>query len=735
MRWITIWLCLLSLHSWGQSEKEVFIADLLSQMTLEEKVGQMTNLGVTALVAEGFWTDADSLLLDPLLMSVYINRHGVGSFQGKGVYPPHSEEWKTLTHQLQQYAKEETRLGIPLLMGIDAVHGAHYTHDATIFPHQLGLGASMDVDLVHRIAQATSRDLLACGISWNFSPVLDLAWQPLWGRIEETFSADAYVTATLGAAYVAGAQSVPGVSVCLKHLAGYSFPFSGKDRSPIHLAPVDLQQFFLPPFQKAVEAGASSIMLNSGAVNGIPGHADEMLIRQVKEYWGFQGFMVSDWDDLTKLVDVHRVATDYKDATRIAVMAGMDMCMVPYDSTFSVALIELVREKAVPIERIDDAVTRILGVKYDLGLWEEQDTPDLSRHDDLAIEAATKSMVLLKNNGVLPLQEDDVIAIAGPGAHSMTALNGPWSRTWKGDDPQYDHPNAMTIYDAMQSKGKKVTWLDGASYDSLATVDWLVGFQQADKILLVLGEPPTTEKNSDIHDLRLPAAQMELFDLAYASGKPVVVVLLQGRPRLLGDIQAKAEAIIHAFYPGELGGRALVDLLYGEANFSGKLPYTYPAHTGHIIGYPYRGADLLDASFGMEGYPPAYPFGHGLSYSDFNLIDFTCSDTLMGADGSITCSITLQNTGTTRGTEVLQWYLQDEVASISPVLWRMVHFDRISLMPAGQETITFTLPTESLRMVNREGEWIQESGYFQIGVGNNSTDLQTHRFYLDMNTE
>lgn len=720
---------------WGQSEKEVFIADLLAQMTVEEKIGQMTNLGVTALVAEGFWTDADSLVLHAELMDTYIKRFGVGSFQGKGVYPPTSQEWLAITTALQQYATRETRLGIPLLIGIDAVHGSHYTREATIFPHQIGLGATLDTALVYRIAQATSTDLLASGIGWNFSPVLDLAWQPLWGRIEETFSADAYVTAALGAAYVAGAQSVPGVKVCLKHLAGYSFPFSGKDRSPVYLAPTDLHQFFLPPFRAAIGAGAATIMLNSGIVNGIPGHVDQVLIDQVKSDWGFDGFMVSDWDDLTKLVTVHHVAANYKEATRLAVLAGMDMCMVPYDSTFSVNLLELVQENAVPESRIDDAVARILGVKYDLGLWKPQPRPVLERHDLLALEAATKSMVLLQNDGVLPLLQEENIVLAGPGAHRLTALNGPWSRTWKGDAATYDHPEGKTILQALEAAERQVTYLPGADYDSLAGIDWSAALAGADKILLVLGEAPSTEKNSDIHDLHLPEAQQELIRQVHATGKPYIIVLLQGRPRLLSSEAQEAGAIIHAFYPGEMGGVALDQLLYGYSNFSGKLPYTYPKHSGHLAGYPYRGSDQLDASFGMEGYPPLYPFGHGKSYTSFTYNNLTCSDTVVGPEHSLTCSITVQNTGKVTGRESVQWYLKDEVASVSPVLWRMVGFQNIELAPGQQQTLTFVLPDRSLQLVDRNQNWSWESGYFQLGVGPDSENLQPHRFFLDMNME
>lgn len=734
---IRVFCTILCLHigtllGYSQEEKEVFIEALIGKMTLKEKVGQMTNLGVTSLVAEGFWTDTDSVVLDHSLMRTYITRYGVGSFQGKGAYPPESREWQKITNEIQSFAKENSRLGIPVLLGIDAVHGAHYTADATIFPHQIGLGATLDTQLVRRIAQATSQDLAACGLSWNFSPVLDLAWQPMWGRIEETFSADAFVVAAMGVAYTTGAQSVPGVGVCLKHLAGYSFPYSGKDRSPAYIAPADLHQFFLRPFSAAIHSGASSVMLNSGSVNGMPGHVDSTLIMEVKNGWGFSGFTISDWDDITKLVEMHRVAVDYKAATRMAVMAGMDMCMVPYDSTFSVALIELVQEQKVPMSRIDDAVRRILGVKYDLGLWNtNNNTAVLERHDDLALEAATKSMVLLENDGTLPLTSLDKLVIAGPAANSLTALNGPWSRTWKGDDPRYDSAGGITFFDGILEKQPTARLVAGAAYDTLAVKDWTASFATADKVILALGEPPTTEKNSDINDLRLPAAQRQLIQMAAASGKPFIIVLCQGRPRLLPEEAKQAGAIIHAFYPGEMGGKALAALLYGDDNFSGKLPYTYPKHPGHMTGYPYRGTDYIDQGFGMNGYPPAYPFGFGKSYTTFSYSPISCNRNAISVLESLTCQVTITNTGSVAGRETLQWYIKDEIASVSPVDWRMVGFQSVMLAPGESETLTFTLPADELAMANYKGKWVLEPGYFQIGAGTHSKALQTHRFFLE----
>ena len=722
---------------YGQTDREAFINDLIAQMTLQEKVGQMTNLGLTALVEGGFWTATDSLVLDEALMKTYLQRYAVGSIQGKGVYPPTQHEWQRLTATVQAYAKEHSRLGIPLLIGIDAVHGAHYTANATTFPHQLGLGASFNTSLVQDIGAATSQNLLASGIQWNFAPVLDLAWQPLWGRIEETFSADPHVVATLGAAFVKGAQQTyqqQRVVACLKHWVGYSFPFSGKDRSPIHLSPIDVQQFFMPPFKSAITAGASSVMLNSGALNGVPGHVDAEGLAQLKEEWGFSGFVVSDWDDLTKLVDVHRVAADYKEATRQAVMAGMDMCMVPYDSTFSVALVELVQEGAVPMARIDDAVRRILRVKYDIGSWEAPVEMELNSYADLALQAATESMVLLKNEGALPLAAQEKVVVAGPGAHSVTALQGPWSRTWKGDDTSYNHPAAKTLVEALTALDVDVTFLPGAGYDTLGAISQ-EDFAAADKIILVLGEEPVTEKASDIHDLNLPVAQQALVQRAALTGKPIVVVLLQGRPRLMAAIEPVTSAVVHGFYPGQYGGIALARLLTGQANFSAKLPYTYPKHHGSLKGYPYRMADHLDQQFGLSGYAPQWPFGYGQSYTTFEYHNFQCSDTLVGLDRSLSCHVTVTNTGDRAGKEVVQWYYQDEIASVTPVEWRLVGYEKIALLPGQEKEVAFALPASQLQLVNRKAAWVWEPGYGKIGVGPDSKTLDTHRFWLDVNTE
>lgn len=724
----------------GQSEREVFIAKLVSQMTLEEKVGQMTNLGLTALVEGGFWTDTDSLVLDHGLMATYLSRYGVGSIQGKGVYPPTTGEWQQLTSAIQEFVQKNTRLGIPVLMGIDAIHGAHYTADATIFPHALACGATYNPTLVKKMAQATTSNLKACGIHWNFAPVLDLAWQPLWGRIEETYSAAPFAVATMGTAFTSGAINHGGMAICLKHLAGYSFPYSGKDRSPTYIAPVDLEESFLPPFKAAIAAGAQTIMLNSGSVNGIPGHIDKALIRQVKEEWGFEGFIVSDWDDITKLVEVHRVAKDYKDATRQAVMAGMDMCMVPYDSTFSVALTALVREGAVPMARIDDAVTRILRVKYNIGLFNGtvKDKADMAhRHDSLAYQIALESAVLLKNeNGILPLQPRENIVITGPGAHSINAMNGPWSRTWKGTETTYNDTSLSTIAEALKHYGgAHVSFVPGAYYDSLRNIDFQRSFGSADKIIVVVGEAPSTEKNSDIHSLHLSRAQQYFLDSITSLGIPTAIVLLQGRPRIITPWVASIDGIVHGFYPGEMGGRAIADLLYGQANFSGKLPYTYPRHDGTLKGFPYRGSDMLDASFGMDGYPPLFPFGYGLSYTTYTYDSIQCNNRQLYPGQSLLCSVKVTNTGPMPGKEVVQWYLQDEVASVAPYIWRLEGFEKITLPPGDSETVYFTISPEKLKMVNQDKVWVIEPGYFKVGVGPDSKSLRTHRFIYVENPE
>lgn len=741
-----LWLSAYALKAQQQfvAEGDAFIAGLLEQMTLAEKVGQMTNIGLTALTEGAFWDQADTLRFDRQRMEHLLLQYHVGSVQNKGIYPPDVAEWRRLTDTIGRFVADNSRLHIPVLFGIDAVHGANYTAGSTIFPHQLGIAATWNPALAEAVAHATALEMAASGLHWNYAPNADISRQPLWGRIVETFGSDALLTSRMAVAMVQGMQGeqLTGASTgiaCLKHFVGYGQPYSGKDRSPALIPDRDLYQYYLPPFRAAIEAGAMTVMLNSGSVNGIPGHIDSALITGIlKGEWGFEGFTISDWDDISKLVDVHRVATDYKDAVRQAVLAGMDMCMVPYDASFSQALLELVQEGKVPLNRIDDAVTRILRVKHRMGLFGDREIPAATivgepAHRQLAYTAALESFVLLKNSGqVLPLNTSQRILLTGPSSHSQNALYGPWSRTWAGVDTSYNDAGIPTIAEHLQQTGYPVTWVPCRGYDSLPDFTAFAAAADAsDIILLCLGEEPATEKASDIASLQLPEAQQELVRMAHATGKPVIVVFFQGRPRTIDRIVDKIDAMVMGFYPGEGGAAALTDLLSGAANFSGKLPYTWPAHDGELIAYPLKGADLLDRSFGMSGYPPLFPFGHGLSYTRFAFTPPTISDTVLVAGDELVVSATVSNQGAVDGDVVVQWYLQDEVASVSPDLLQLTDFTKIRLTAGASATVSLTLQEEDLRFVQRNLQWQSESGYFTVWVGESPQSLQSVRFYFD----
>ncbi len=741
-----LWLSSYALAAQQQAmaDEEDFIAGLVEQMTLAEKVGQMTNIGLTALTEGAFWDQADTLQLDPERMHHLLIEYHVGSVQNKGIYPPDVVEWRRLTDTISRFVADNSRLPIPVLFGIDAVHGAHYTAGSTIFPHQLGMAATWNPTLAAAVARATALEMAASGLHWNYAPNADISRQPLWGRIVETFGSDALLTSRMAVAMVQGMQGgqLTGASTgiaCLKHFVGYGQPVSGKDRSPALIPDRDLHQYYLPPFRAAIEAGAMTVMLNSGSVNGIPGHIDSVLITGIlKGEWGFEGFTISDWDDISKLVDVHRVATDYKDAVRQAVLAGMDMCMVPYDDTFSRALIELVQEGKVPVSRINDAVTRILRVKYRMGLFGDKQAPEAAlvgatQHRQLAYTAALESFVLLKNEQqVLPLHKGQRILITGPAAQSQNALYGPWSRTWAGVDTSYNDAGIPTITDQLQQTGYAVSWVPCAGYDMLPDRDrFTAAANTSDVILLCLGEEPATEKPSDISSLQLPEAQQELVRMAHATGKPVVAVFLQGRPRTIDKIADKLDAMVMGFYPGEAGATAFADLLSGQVNFSGKLPYTWPANDGELIAYPLKGADMLDQSFGMSGYPPLFPFGHGLSYTRFTFTAPTISDTILREGQSLQVSATVANTGEVDGDVVVQWYLQDEVASVSPDLLQLTDFTKIRLPAGSSATVSLSLQEEDLRFVQRNLQWQSETGYFTVWVGESSESLQSVRFYFE----
>jgi len=739
---------LFAIPSFGfpQTKTDNHIEKLISQMSLEEKVGQMTNIGLTAVCKGPFWNDTDSLEIDTLKLKKMLLKYHVGSIQNKGKYPPSVYEWHRLISIIQDFQINQSRLKIPVLFGIDGVHGANYTASSTVFPHQIACAATWDPIFAEKTGEVTAYEMRASSIPWNYAPVLDISYQPLWGRIYETYGEDTYLASQMGIAYIKGSQgndltNDKKAAVCLKHFIGYGVPYNGKDRSTAIISDLDLKEYFIPPFEEAIRAGAKTIMLNSGSVNGIPGHINHHLITDIlKGELGFEGFVISDWDDLSKLVGAHNVARDNKEAAKLAVLAGMDMCMVPYDESFAIHLTELVNEGQVPVERINDAVRRILRVKFELGLFDNPYTNPESyplfgskEFSDASYEAAQECITLLKNeNGILPLKKTSKILVTGPTSNSINYLNGGWSRTWSGVEENYNDPGKSSVLDAIIEKiGKaNVSFAMGSGIDKEIDIDAAVKLaEECDFIIACLGESPATEKPSDIDDLDLPEAQLNLVKELALTGKPIILVLLEGRPRVINEIEGLSQAIIMAYLPGQEGGKAIADVLFGDFNPCGRLPYTYPRYSGSIWKYNHKGADAMDKDFTLKGFQPQFEFGEGLSYTSFEYsVPILSTDTISTGD-SLTIKVDITNTGKIYGKEVVQLYKRDMVATVSPDIKKLVRFKKIGLEPGETKTVSFTIYTKDLAFVGTNNEWITETGEFQVLIGGTPKNLQTKKFY------
>lgn len=713
-----------------EQESMQFADSLLALLSLEEKVGQMTNLSLMALAKGEFWDRRDTVILDTAKMRLFLDKHKVGSIQNLGTYPFPPAEWRQNIELIQKFVEENTEHAIPVLYGIDAVHGANYSAGSTLFPHQIGLAASRNKELSAEIARATSYEMRASGIPWNYAPVLDVTKKPLWGRTFETFGEDTYISAELGEAMIKGGgadslKSPYSSLACLKHFIGYGSPHNGKDRSAVYLTERMMRQDYLPPFERAIEAGALTVMVSSNSMNGVASHADKAILTDLlKGELGFNGFVISDWNDIDNLVSTHQVAADEREAVKISVNAGLDMCMEPYDASFSEHLIDLVKEGEVSQERIDDAVRRILFVKHRIGLFDQiQSDPTIypsygsQAFADLGRKASVESLTLLKNeNDHLPLSKNEKILLTGVGSHSINYLNGAWSRTWSGQDTTFNDQEKRTVKEALEDEiGKdRVLWTEGTTYDKEVNTQQAVNLASlSDQIIVVLAELPATEKPSDIDELDFPEAQVNLVKELAKTGKPITLVLLEGRPRLIREMEPLVKSILLAYLPGNEGGLAIADVLFGDDNPSGKLPFTYPKYSGAIWSYDHVKADARDKGFGFEAYDPQYSFGHGLSYTDFEYSSLTVEDTLLMTD-TINVSVTVANTGSRAGKETIELYTSDITASLVPKVKQLRRFEKINLNTGESQVITFQLTKEDFGFVNGESKWVTEPGLFKL---------------------
>jgi beta-glucosidase len=724
----------------AQDDLDARVDALLARMTLEEKVGQMTQVEL-GVVSAGEGGRGEPHALDLAKLRAAVVEHHVGSILNviNHAYTP--DHWRAVVAAIQAMAAE-TRLGIPVLYGIDAVHGANYTLGGTVFPQNIALAAAFDPALVEAAAAVTAAETRASAIPWNFAPVLDLGRQPLWPRFYETFGEDVLVTRRLGAAAVRGLEGddladPTNVAACLKHYVGYSFPLSGKDRTTAWIPERYLREYFLPPFQDAIEAGARSVMVNSGDVNGVPVHASRYLLTDVlRGELGFDGVVVTDWRDVQHLHRVHRVAPTEREAVRMAVEAGVDVSMVPYDFTFAEHLAALVRDGEVAEERVDASVRRILRLKLELGLFDdpmggadEAGAIGTAEAAALNLRAARAAMTLLKNDGAaLPLAPGARVLVTGPAAHSLTALNGGWTYTWQGQDSTYaaSYPEAPTVLEAVRAAAgaERVTYVPGTPFTG--EVDGGIdaaaeAARTADVVVVVLGEDAYAEKPGDLDALDLPAAQLRLAEAVAATGTPTVLVLVEGRPRIVTPAVAAADAVLMAYQPGMAGGRAVADALFGAVNPSGRLPFTYPKFSGDLVPYDHTNAAGTGQQFGgigqVAGYDPLFPFGHGLSYTTFAYRDLAVSAPVNGQSDRLTVSVTVENTGAREGEETVLLFVRDLYASVAPPVQRLRAFDRVRLEPGASQRVTFTLDRQDLAFVGEDDAWTVEPGDFEVRVG------------------
>ena len=712
---------------------------LISKMTLEEKVGQMTNITIGRIATE----IGDSIVIDKDKLRDVMLNHKVGSFQNVIGHAYSLQNWHQMLDEIQTVNMKESRLKIPLLYAIDAVHGADYTLGSTIFPHNLGLAATRNTALAKLGAQITAKEVRASGIRYNFSPVLDAGRQALWPRLAETFGEDIYLVTKMGLAEIEGYEgndlkSINHVAACMKHFIGYSFPTSGKDRSSALIPDITLREFFLPSFEAAVKAGTKTVMVNSGEVNGIPVHANKYLLTYLlRKELGFKGVVISDWEDVKKLTERHRVATSYKEAVFQSVDAGIDLCIVPMDLDFSKYLVELVQEKRIPIARINESVRRVLQLKYDLGLFdnpyvEKEAIKNFGRpeYKNAALEAARESITLLKNDkNILPLAKDKKILITGPGAKSLTTLNGAWTYSWQGTNPKFFSKNQLTIIQAVQQKAKNTSYALGTDFkggeDEIANAVEVA--KDADQIIVCLGEDAYAETPGNIEDLELPENQLKLVIALSKLNKPIIAVFTEGRPRIIRKIEPLLSGIILAYWPGEQGANAISDVLFGDYNPSGKLPITYPKNPNSLVTYDHKYLDEVFESASpqiySEEFNPQFPFGFGLSYTTFTYSPITFSSSNLSANGTIDIKVTVTNSGKMAGKEAVEMYSSDLIASITPSVKRLRSFTKIYLAPGESKEVTFKLSAKDLAFVGKDLKWVTEPGDFDITIANQKKRL------------
>ena len=727
---------------------EARVEKTLAKMTLDEKIGQMLELNLDVMGNMKVENAKPTWQLNEVMLDTLISKWKVGSIlNAPGTRASSVEQWQKWITLIQE--KSMKYIGIPDIYGLDHNHGVTYTQGGTLFPQPINLGASFNTDLAFKGAEITAYESRAANCPWVYNPVVDLSRDPRWPRVYESFGEDAILNSKMVVAEIRGYQGKDNnhidqyhVGTSTKHYFAYGAPWTGKDRTPAYLAPQMIREKYFEPFKAAALAGTLTMMVNSASVNGVPVHASyEYLTKWLKEDLQWDGFLVTDWADINNLFSREKVAKDKKDAIRIAINAGIDMSMDPYSVDFCILLKELVLEGKVKMERIDDAVRRILRAKYRLGLFDQPNTGGKGYEKfgseefaQVSLKAAEESEVLLKNEGgILPLAKGKKILLTGPNANQMRCLNGGWSYTWQGSKAEDLAEKYNTIYEALCNKyGKENIILEqGVTYDEdKAYYDEnepqiekaVAAAAQVDVIIAAIGENSYTETPGNLTDLWLSENQRNLVKALAKTGKPIILVLNEGRPRLIADIEPLAQAVVDILIPGNYGGDALANLLVGDANFSAKMPYTYPREINSLNTYDYKVSEEVGTMAGAYNYDAKvslqWPFGYGMSYTTYEYSNLQVDKAQFTADDVLKVTVNVKNTGAKAGKEAVLLYSSDLVASIVPDNKRLRDFTKIELKPGEVKTVTFELPAKNLAFVGADGKWTLEEGDFELKIGN-----------------
>lgn len=740
---------------------EAQVEQTLKKLTLEEKIGQMMEL-VTDLFGAN---DKNGVFyIDEHKTDSILSRYKIGSIlNAPNTCAPTAKQWEKYIAQIQKISMK--RIGIPCVFGLDQNHGSTYTQDGTLFPQNINVAATFNREIARRSAEATAYETRAVSVPWTYSPTVDLGRDARWPRIWENFGEDCYLSSEMGKEMVYGFQGEDPnnidqyhIATSMKHFMGYGVPWTGKDRTPAYISPADLREKHFAPFLAGLQAGALTVMVNSASVNGMPMHANkEILTGWLKEETGWDGVLITDWADINNLYTREMIAKDKKDALRIAINAGIDMIMEPYSCDACGYLIELVKEGKIPMSRIDDACRRVLRMKYRLDLFKNP-TQKLKNYPKfggeefakLALEGATESMVLLKNeklqdgNHVLPLAKGKKILLTGPNANQMRCLDGGWSYTWQGHRTDEFAGKYNTIYEAFCNEyGKEnvvlnqgVTYNEKGKYweENEPQIQGAVdAAKDADVIVACIGENSYTETPGNLTDLWLSENQRNLVKELSKTGKPVILVLNEGRPRLIADIEPLAQGIIDILIPGNMGGDALVNLVSGKSNFSGKMPYTYPKEINSLANYDFKKSEEVGTMEGAYDYnakiTQQWGFGHGLSYTSYQYSNLKVSQSDFRHGDIIKVSVDVKNTGKVAGKESVLLFSSDLIASMVPDGRRLRAFDKIELLPGETKTVTFNLNADDLAFVGYDGKWVLEEGDFKLMIADQSADIHCDKTY------